>query len=58
MKLKLILFMMHLKYNFFKFLCRLNLHPKKVFSHRFNHLYSVYEVNICKVCLKQLIKKK
>jgi hypothetical protein len=58
MKIKLLLFMLKLKYMFFKFLCKLNLHPRKIYSHSFKNLYSVYEVNICKTCLKQLIKKK
>ena len=50
--------MLNLKYNFYKLLCKMNLHPRKIYSHSFKNLYSVYEVNICKTCLKQLINKK
>jgi len=58
LKVKIILFMLNLKYNFYKLLCKINLHPRKIYSHSFKNLYSVYEVNICKTCLKQLITKK
>ena len=46
-----------IKYKFYLNLCRFDLHPKKIFSHRFKNLYSIYEVHICKICLKQIVKK-
>lgn len=46
-----------IKYKFYMNLCKWNLHPKKVYSHRFKNLYSIYEVHICTICLKQIIKK-
>lgn len=50
--------MLKLRFSILKVLCKFNLHPRKIYSHSFKNLYSVYEVHICKTCLKQLIKKK
>lgn len=47
-----------LKYKCLVQLCKFDLHYKKIYSHRFKNLYSTYEVHICRVCLKQIIKKK
>lgn len=46
-----------IKYKFYLNLCKFDIHPKKIFSHRFKNLYSIYEVHICKICLKQIVKK-
>jgi hypothetical protein len=46
-----------IKYKFYLNLCKFDIHPKKIFSHRFKNLYSIYEVYICKICLKQIVKK-
>jgi hypothetical protein len=46
-----------IKYKFYFNLCKFDIHPKKIFSHRFKNLYSIYEVHICKICLKQIVKK-
>lgn len=46
-----------IKYKFYLNLCKFDCHPKKIFSHRFKNLYSIYEVHICKICLKQIVKK-
>lgn len=47
-----------LKYKCLLKLCKYDIHLKKIYSHNFRNLYSTYEVYICRVCLKQLIKKK
>lgn len=49
---------MMIKYKFYLNLCKFEIHPKKIYSHTFKHLYSVYDVSICKVCLKQIVKKR
>ena len=46
-----------IKYKCLIELCKYDIHIKKIFSYRFKNLYSTYEVHICKVCLKQIVKK-
>jgi hypothetical protein len=46
-----------IKYKCLVCLCKYDIHIKKIFSHRFKNLYSTYEVHICRICLKQIIKK-
>jgi hypothetical protein len=46
-----------LKYKCLLNLCKFDIHPKKIFSHRFKNLYTTYEVHICRICLKQIVKK-
>lgn len=58
LKFKLTMLLIIIRYKFLKLLCKIDIHPRKIYSHSFKNLYSVYEVNICKTCLKQLIKKK
>jgi hypothetical protein len=47
-----------IKYKFYLNLCKFDIHPKKIYSHTFKHLYSVYDVSVCKICLKQIVKKR